>query len=428
MFKVCLKGKCMKKANAKIVLYKSYKNVSNEYPVMLRVTKDRAMAYLSTGYYFKTNDWDVKNKRPDKKHPLFDELKLHFINLETDANKVILDLIREEGDFDAKKVIEKLKKEDESVKDIKTDLWEYFDNIIERKKKIGSFNYASAFFETKRILKSFCDNKEILMNRVDHKFLVEFEIYLKSKVKKNKEGTQSPNTIFLFLRTFRTLINYAIMEGLIDIKNDPYAKFSLKAYRNIRTRKRAISKEDMLKIINSEVPEDSHLFDSYNYFVFSYLCWGMNFIDLANLRWSNISDDRLFYVRRKTKNDVFNIPLKERTLRILSYYRDDNNSKNDYVFPILSERHNTDQKKHNRIKKILKQLNSDIKAIAKSQKINIPLTSYVARHTFANVLKNSNVSNTIIAQMMGHETESQTSTYLADFGDEILDNASDNLM
>ena len=154
----------------------------------------------------------------------------------------------------------------------------------------------------------------------------------------------------------------------------------------------------------------------------------MNFIDIANLRWSNIDNNRLYYTRSKTKKDIFNIPLKENTLKILNFYKQFRTTENDYIFPILFERHNTASKKHNRIKKILKQMNSDIKKIAAQNDIKTNLSSYVARHTFATVLKKSNVSTAIISDLMRHESESQTSTYLDEFDNIILENATDNLI
>jgi len=66
------------------------------------------------------------------------------------------------------------------------------------------------------------------------------------------------------------------------------------------------------------------------------LCWGMNFIDTAYLKWSDIHGDTLVYTRQKT-GDEFNIMLAPQVKEILKYYRTANlNPLVPYVFPVLA--------------------------------------------------------------------------------------------
>ncbi len=53
-----------------------------------------------------------------------------------------------------------------------------------------------------------------------------------------------------------------------------------------------------------------------------------------------------------------------------------------------------------------------MKELANLAGIQTNLTTYVARHTFATVLKRSGVSTSIISDMLGHENETITQTYL----------------
>ncbi len=48
------------------------------------------------------------------------------------------------------------------------------------------------------------------------------------------------------------------------------------------------------------------------------------------------------------------------------------------------------------------------------------LTSYVARHSFATILRHKNVNLAIIQEALGHKTELQTMTYLDDLDDTII--------
>jgi site-specific recombinase XerD len=69
-----------------------------------------------------------------------------------------------------------------------------------------------------------------------------------------------------------------------------------------------------------------------------------------------------------------------------------------------------------------------LKEIAKFAGLDVKLTTYVARHTFATVLKRSGVSTSMISAMMGHETEKVTQTYLDSFENDDLYQVSLNLL
>ncbi len=96
-------------------------------------------------------------------------------------------------------------------------------------------------------------------------------------------------------------------------------------------------------------------------------------------------------------------------------------SKSDYVFPILNETHDNPTSQKYRIQKMLKMLNADLKDIGIEAKISIPLTSYVARHTWANVLKRKDVPIAKISEGLGHRTEKTTRNYLESLENEELD-------
>jgi len=82
----------------------------------------------------------------------------------------------------------------------------------------------------------------------------------------------------------------------------------------------------------------------------------------------------------------------------------------------------------NRKAKKLKRFNSDLKKIAEVVGINKPLTSYVARHSFATNLKQEGISTDVISQSMGHQNISITSSYLKDFEDDVIDKANEKLL
>ena len=96
----------------------------------------------------------------------------------------------------------------------------------------------------------------------------------------------------------------------------------------------------------------------------------------------------------------------------------------EYVFPILSERHGTPQQKHYRIIKSLKIFNKNLKKLGEVLGFDMKLTSYVARHSWATVMKREGVSTSIISEGLGHRTELTTQIYLDSFENSVLDEAS----
>ena len=155
---------------------------------------------------------------------------------------------------------------------------------------------------------------------------------------------------------------------------------------------------------------------------------GINFIDIANLKWENIKNERLEYTRLKTKED-FSVALMLPAIKILDYYKklafDENNT---YIFPILSNTYKTPQSIRNRLVKMLRIVNQDLKTIGENAKISEKITTYVARHSFATNLKKKWHCNIFISEAMGHDSEKTTKIYLESFENKVLDEANKALL
>lgn len=82
----------------------------------------------------------------------------------------------------------------------------------------------------------------------------------------------------------------------------------------------------------------------------------------------------------------------------------------------------------NRKHKKLKKFNNDLKKIAEIVGIDKPLSSYVARHSFATNLKQIGVSTDRISQSMGHKNIAITTAYLKDFEDDVIDRENEKLL
>lgn len=229
----------------------------------------------------------------------------------------------------------------------------------------------------------------------------------------------------LLFRTLRSAYNKAIEQKIVLKSSYPFDAFKMSKF-NVKTKKRAISKEDIRKIINLDLKDELPIMQlSYDIFVFSYLQGGISFTDIASLTAENLVNGRLEYARKKT-NTMINVPLQKESIRLIHKYADE---KRGYLFPILNKQtHKTPIQKYSRIQKKIKQINLSLKKIAEKVGIEIKLTTYVARHSYATVLKRSGVSTSIISESLGHSSEKVTQIYLDSFENEQMDKAMENLL
>lgn len=396
-------------SEVKVLLYTSKVLKNGEHPIMLRVIKDRKPKYISIGYSSTPAMWDEENSLPKKKHPLQQTIILVIEKRIADARKYVLEKILDDKEYSAEEVIGKLKK-----KTNKMTVFSFFDLHIKRLKDANRIGNAKVYQATKNSLYNFRDGKDFLFSDINATFLNRYE---ESFLKRNV----SLNAIFVPMRTLKTLINFARAEEIVRSDYDPFKDYSFKKFRGIVTKKRAISKEDIKRIEAMELKPGSCMNNSRNYFMFSFYCRGINFADMAFLKWSDIRNKRLEYVRKKTRKRL-SVGLLDPALAILDYYRQTNYQGEDsYVFPVLNENHATAQSIENRTDKVLRMVNNDLKQIAKELDIKESLTTYVARHSYATIMKRSGAPLGIISESMGHQNERITQVYLDSFGNEVLD-------
>ena len=402
--------------NIEIVLYKSKTLASGEHPLMLRLTQNRKRKYLAIGgISCSPKLWDFKNNRPKSSHPNIKLLKAIISKKKAVYEKQVLEFEESGKEFTLDGLIIAVEKPKRRVT-----VLEYFKEVIKMEKDSHKIGNSRVYTETMNSLNGFINGKDITFSDIDYSFLLKYEAFMRA-------NGNTDNTISVRFRTLRAILNRAIKENLLSSDLYPFKKFKLGKF-NTSTRKRALCKEDIKRIEAKTLTDNDSMVEAQHYFLFSYYGLGINFVDIANLKWSNIVNDRVFYSRAKTGKEL-NFKLTAEAIAILDYWRPLTVGNNDnYIFPILDKtKHISSIQIDNRIHKVITRTNRDLKKIGKDLNIETPLTTYVARHSMATVLKRSGVSTTIISQAMGHKTEAITQTYLKSFEDDIIDNAQSNL-
>ena len=297
----------------------------------------------------------------------------------------------------------------------------FFERQILKARQLGRISTAVKYSATHRSLQKF-HPATLLFSEINVSFLFEFEQFLYNLGNK-------PNSIATKFSVLKAVYNKALADKVFICKENPFATYKVGSHWT-RTRKRAIRKEDVQKLMQASLPNSRTAYTelSRDIFLFSYFSAGINFKDIATLRYSDLIDGRIYYRRHKTGKEM-NCRLMPQAQDIVEKYSRAEASEEDYIFPILDiGTHKTKQQIFNRLHKVLVQINRELKEWSSRLGLKTKMTTYVARHTYATVLKRSGVNIAIISESLGHSDLSTTQIYLDSFENSQIDEAMKNLL
>ena len=393
------------------ICYKYKPLKTGELPIKIRICKDRKTRYINLGVSTKAEYWDFEKNQPKPICPDRERLEKLIANKISEVRSKIVELKSENKEFTATTLVEQIQSKPKMMT-VKELFLQYLQEL-EQEKRTG---YRLSIRQTYNSLIKFNRHLDIPFSEIDCNWLRKYEIW------QRKQG-KSENTIGIRLRNIRTIFNLAINLGFIKQEDYPFRKFKVSRLHQ-ETIKRALTKEEIHSVINYPVDgKDFYTRLAVALFTFSYFMGGINFVDMAFLTEKNIMDSRLVYRRKKTAK-LINLPLQEEARLVLKRYK---NNGSPYLFPILSNLHKTEQQRLNRLHKVITKVNKALKAIGEELNIPIKLTTYVARHSYATVLKRAGVPTSIISESLGHSSEKITQIYLDSFGISQIDEALSHL-
>jgi integrase len=396
------------------IILRDAQNKNGLYPIVLRIIKNRKVKIITLGMDCQKSNWDEKSSQFNKSMPNHIQKNLLLSKLKQKAWTIIDQFNIDEVDFTLNQFELKFRGKESS----KITVLEFWEDKIKDLNLAGRTGNARAHHDTKNSFFRFCKNQKILFKEITVEMLDKYETHLRS-TGSNDGG------IGVRMRELRAVFNDAIKKGVVDEKYYPFKTYKVSKLKG-KGFKKALSRDEVRLIENLGEIAYPYLVEAKHLFVFSYYTRGMNFYDMMKLRWENIVDNKIIYTRSKTKGR-FIIKILQPVSDILSYYKK-SKSNAGYVFPILLHDNLTPIQIENRKAKKLKQFNSDLKKIAEIVGIKKPLTSYVARHSYATNLKQSGVSTDLISQSMGHQNIMITNAYLKDFEDDVIDDANEKLL
>jgi integrase/recombinase XerD len=378
--------------------------------VKIKVTYNRQRKYYSTGMELSISEYENilnSKRRTNEQKDIYTKL----ISFQSKAQQVIDNLTIftfdnfEEGYFEQR--------------NINNSVSFAFDKYIQQlnsEKRIGT---ALSYECAKNSLDTF--KKNLTFAEISKTLLTKYENFM-------LENGKSKTTIGIYLRSLRAIYNLQ----KIDAKSYPFGeakdKYSIPTGRNT---KKALTIEEISMIYNFKAEPNSTKEMAKDYWIFLYLCNGMNVKDFCLLKWKNIEGDMLTYTREKTKRSkkdskAISVSLKPETIEIIKKWGQPSISKEAYIFPHLKKGMSI-EKEYTTTKQLIKTINHYIKQICSELKINENVTTYFARHSFATVLKRSGAKIEMISELLGHSSVDVTESYLDSFEKEQIQKETDVL-
>ena len=370
-------------------------NSNGEYPVKIRVNYQRVRAYYSTGKNLTREEWD---SLPTNKSTAAKTIKASIENsFYLVRNNV--EALAERGDFLFDTLNSRLGK---ATGDTVNNALRAKIALLKNEGRIGTMQI---YEQTIRITEEFAGTN-ISFSSITVQWLRRCEqFWLKTK---------NQTTIGMHFRNIRTIINEARKAGTIKEAQYPFGKdrFEIKTGES---HKKALSIKQIKEIF--DYSDGNETTDKYrDLWLFIYLCNGINVADLIRLKYSNIIDSEICFVRQKTERTSKS--RKEIRVVITSQLQAIINrwgvpDKSNFIFPYLNGKETPLERKTIN-KELTKRINKRMKLIGEALSIG-NITTYTARHSFATVLKRGGANIAYISESLGHSDLKTTEAYLASF-------------
>lgn len=283
---------------------------------------------------------------------------------------------------------------------------QYVRTIIAHERKQGSRkpttieNHEHALNSLVRFVQEKLQKDDLTFRDITPRLMRQYERYLlhSRKVMRNSSS--------FYLRNLRMFYNKAVRERKVKTDCHPFDE----VYTGVaKTEKRAVGKTEIYEVTQVHEQPSSRKSLYHDIFLFLFLAQGMSFTDLAHLRKQDVAGkDAFIYRRQKTGQEVcveVTPPLRELIQKYMGRKTTDG-----YLFPIITSQDPTVAMRQG--KKMLDATNRYLNKLGKQLHIQKPLTTYVARHSWATIALEIGCSVSDISMALGHASERTTRVYL----------------
>lgn len=363
-----------------------------------QIIHERKVRQLTSGYTIASDQWDSRRStiiysRQPERHPDILTLRERIrCDMERIA-RIVRNLDGKRLTYSADDVIYEFRRysRDGSLRVV---ICRMIDELKRRGQMRSAETYRAALNSFSRFLSRDGSN-DMMLDAITSQTMLSYEAYLKAR-------GNMPNTTSFYMRILRAVYNHAVESDIIEDRH-PFRKVFTGADKTV---KRALPLAQLKKIRNLDLSQSPRDTLARDMFMMSFYLRGMSFIDMAFLRKSDLSGGYITYRRRKTGQQL-RIRWTAEMQEILDRHRP---NPTRYLLPIIMRE---DINQRNAYRNASERINRSLRKIAQLADIQIPLTLYCARHSWASAAQTKGIPLSVISEGMGHDSEATTRIYLA---------------
>ena len=394
------------------VKFRPSSTIQKEGTLHYQIIHHREVRKLRTGYRLFPSEWNTVLKRINVSAGKNEERRLYLRalkkHIDADLFKIkecINRLKQENKPYTADRIVELYSTYERSCTFLL-----YGKELLVELKKIGKVRTADTYRNALGSFERFLnDRADIPLEDMDSNLMIAYESWLK--------GTGiCPNNSSYYMRNLRAIYNRAVEQGFVTQQN-PFKH----VYTGIdKTKKRAVSLDVIREIRDLKLTKKSLIF-ARDIFLFSFYTRGMSFVDMAFLKKKDLQNGILTYRRNKTGQLLF-VKWEKPMQELIDKY-------DTFDTPyLLSVIRNNGVDEWHQYQNAAHRINRNLKQIGKQIGLDIPLTTYVARHAWASISQSKNIALTVISEALGHATEQTNHIYLSSLDTSVVDKANNLIL
>lgn len=379
--------------------------VNREGTVYYQVIHERKPRQIATDYHIFSYEWNEQkstvtcsnaSERLGYILAVRERIKGDLARL----SRIIQNLENRRFEYEADEIV----KEYERMQEENT-LFNYMERLIAKLKYNGKVRTSETYRSTLNSFRRFREGNDIMIESLSREVMEEYQSWM-------EQSGLAPNTVSFYIRIVKAVYNRAVDDELTD-DHSPFRKVFTGVEKTV---KRALPMKTIKKIRSLDLSLNPKLDYARDMFILSFMLRGMSFIDMAYLKKSDLKNRHITYRRRKTGQQLI-VKWTPEMQAIDDKYP---NNPTEYLLPILM---NTEAITLYAYRNMAYTVNRYLKRIGESIDLPIPLTMYVARHSWASAARAKGIPVSVISEGMGHDSELTTQIYLASLETSVIDKA-----
>lgn len=293
----------------------------------------------------------------------------------------------------------------------KSTLFSMFENAIREKISETKIGTARAYRSTFSKIRTLTAGEDVCAEDITREFITELcGKLLRSGCCRNTASFYIRNLKAVLNRYYKSKIQTSGISG--NLFSDISAKVEI-------TRKRALTVTQMQRLLEY-TPRSKRLQTARDIFFLCFFLRGTSLADICFMQRSSYDGSYLHFYRHKT-SAALTIEVNE-PARLMIKRHGSHREDSPYLLEFMDNACDRPDKAYTIYRSVLKRTNSALHELGSKIGLQVPLTTYVARHTWATQAKASGASIAQISEALGHSSQQITAIYLKGFEQNVMDN------